>query len=606
VAVTSITWLSGADSGFEGEDALTTLSPPVAATEVELSGGQALARMLRAHDAGPMFGMGGFQLLPFYAAIQETGLEHHLVNDERCGAFMADGFARVSGRVGICDATLGPGATNLVTALVEAKNAGIPLIALVGDTHRDHSGRGMTQECRQQLLLEPACKAFLRIEAGARIPELVRRAYSIATSGRPGPVVLDVPEDVCHGMHTFQAREFASDPGGGAVPKWRCRPDPDGIRTAGELIASARRPLILAGGGVHLSGAYAELERFASEYGIPVAHTMSGKGAIACIHPLSVGLFGRYSRTANELIKASDCLLALGTKLGEIATQRFALIPAETPLIHIDIDPDAIGLSTPVSVGLVGDAGLALQDLHAELAPRRSAIHERLGAYRAGVLDGAERWLAGVTPRLASDETPTSVPRLVHELNLALPPGAVLVADGGFASHWTGLLYDTKVAGRGFVADRGFASIGYGLPGGIGARLAAPAGTHVVALTGDGGLNMTLGELETAVRIGQPLTLIVVNNAASGYVKALQHDMLDARYQSSDLTLLDFAAIAREIGWDSHLVDEPRALPHALRSALASPTRPTLIDVRVTRDPGKMLPGVDPRVLQRRMASTGQ
>jgi acetolactate synthase I/II/III large subunit len=590
------------------EDGMTTpaTTSAVPATTLELSGGQALAGMLRAHDAGPMFGMGGFQLLPFYAAMQETGLEHHLVNDERSGAFMADGFARVSNRVGICDATLGPGATNLVTALVEAKNAGIPMIALVGDTHRTHAGRGMTQECRQQLLLEPACKAFLRIEVGTRIPELVRRAYSIATSGRPGPVVLDVPEDVCHGLHAFDAREFQPDPGGGAVPKWRFRPDPDGIRAAGELIASARRPLILAGGGVHLSQAYTELERFASEYGVPVAHTMSGKGAIACVHPLSVGLFGRYSRTANALIKESDCLIALGTKLGEIATQRFSLIPEHTPLIQIDIDPDAIGLSRDVSAGLVGDARLALRDLHAELAPQRAEIHEHLAAHRAEVRDGAARWLADVTPRLASDETPTSVPRLVHELNRALPPGAVLVADGGFASHWTGLLYDTKVAGRGFIADRGFASIGYGLPGGIGARLASPDDTHVVALTGDGGLNMTLGELETAVRVNRPLTLIVVNNAASGYVKALQHDMFDAKYQSSDLTLLDFASIAREIGWDSHLVEQPGSLPGALRSALQSPRRPTLIDVRVTRDPGKMLPGVDPRVLQRRVASAGQ
>ena len=180
------------------------------------------------------------------------------------------------------------------------------------------------------------------------------------------------------------------------------------------------------------------------------------------------------------------------------------------------------------------------------------------------------------------------------------------MADGGFASHWTGLLYDTKVAGRGFVADRGFASIGYGLPGAIGARLAAPDDTPVVGLTGDGGLNMTLGELETAARLGRPLTLIVVNNAASGYVKALQHDMYDAKYQSSDLTLLDFASIAREIGWDGIRVDDPEALPDALEAAILTPSRPTLVDVRVTRDPSKMLPGIDPRVLQRRTASASR
>ena len=225
--------------------------------------------MLQAHDAGPIFGMGGFQLLPFYAAIEEAGLEHHLVNDERCGAFMADGFARVSGRVGLCDATLGPGATNLVTALVEAKNAGIPMIAMVGDTHREHSGRGMTQESRQALLLEPACKAFLRIEVGRRIPELVRRAYAIATSGRPGPVVLDIPEDVCHGVYAFEPGEFHADRGGACVPKWRFRPDPEAVASAADLLSSARRPLILAGGGIHLSHAYAELRASHPNSGYP-------------------------------------------------------------------------------------------------------------------------------------------------------------------------------------------------------------------------------------------------------------------------------------------------------------------------------------------------
>ena len=587
---------------------MTQVPATISATEttLDLSGGQALARMLQAHDPGPIFGMGGFQLLPFYAAVAAAGLEHHLVNDERCGAFMADGFARVSGRVGLCDATLGPGATNLVTALVEAKNAGIPMIAMVGDTHREHSGRGMTQESRQGLLLEPACKAFLRIEVGRRIPELVRRAYAIATSGRPGPVVLDIPEDVCHGVYAFEPGEFHADRGAAAVPKWRFRPDPEAIAEAAELLSRAHRPLILAGGGIHLSQAYAELEGFASEFGIPVAHTMSGKGAIACIHPLSVGVFGRYSRIANELIKASDCLLAVGTKLGEIATQRFSLIPEGIPLIQIDIDPEAIGVSAPVSLGLVGDARLALRDLEAQLTPQRARIHEQLAGYRAEVTDGSARWLTDVTPRLTAEDRPTSVPRLVHELNRVMPPASVLVADGGFASHWTGLLYDTKVAGRGFVADRGFASIGYGLPGAIGARQAAPDDTPVVGLTGDGGLNMTLGELETAARLGRPLTLIVVNNAASGYVKALQHDMYDAKYQSSDLTLLDFASIAREIGWDGIRVDDPEALPDALEAAILTPSRPTLVDVRVTRDPSKMLPGIDPRVLQRRTASASR
>jgi acetolactate synthase I/II/III large subunit len=602
----TIWWLSQTNArtphpNAEHAAAVTEVATPSTAGEtgrLELSGGEALARMLRAFGAGPIFGMGGFQLLPFYGAIQSEGLEHYLVNDERCGGFMADGFARTSGRVGVCDGTLGPGATNLVTALVEARNAGIPMLAIVGDTERRHAGKGMTQEARQQLLLEPACKAFLRIDVAERIPELVRRAFSIATCGRPGPVVLDVPEDISHGVSAYDPVEFA-EVDGAATPRWRSRPDPGGASAACDLLRRSRRPLILAGGGVHLSQAYDALEAFASAFDIPVAHTMSGKGAVPCVHPLSVGVFGRYSRIANDLISRSDCLLAIGTKLGEIATQRFSLLPDGVPLIQIDISPEDIGVSSNITVGLVGDARLAIADLHEQLAPHRDEIRAQLAAYRAEVNQRLSRWLNDVTPRLTSGERPTSVARLVHELNRVMPPEGVLVADGGFASHWTGLLYDTKRSGRHFVADRGFASIGYGLPAGIGARLGAPSDAPVVALTGDGGLNMALGELETAVRIGLPLTVIVVNNAASGYVKALQHDMLDGRYQSSDLTLLDYAAVARQVGWEGIRVDDPVRLAEVLRGVILAPSRPTLIDVRVTRDPSKMLPGVDQRVLTR-------
>src|SRR5690606_35133055 len=174
----------------------------------EITGGEALVRMIQAHEGGPMFGMGGFQLLPFYDAARRLGLAHHLINDERAGVFAADAYAKVSGRVGLVDATLGPGATNLVTGLVEALNAGSPIVALGGDTHRDHSWKNMTQETHQAEILRPAAKEVIRVEAVHRIPELLARAFQVATSGRPGPVVLIVPEDVCHGTHGFNDGDF--------------------------------------------------------------------------------------------------------------------------------------------------------------------------------------------------------------------------------------------------------------------------------------------------------------------------------------------------------------------------------------------------------------
>ena len=562
-----------------------------------MNGGRALAEMLRLAGVGPMFGMGGFQLLPFYDALSQLGMRHFLINDERCGAFAAEAYARVTNRPGVCDGTLGPGATNLVTGLIEGLNAGTPMIALAGDTNRAHSWKNMTQECRQAEILRPAVKELIRVELTSRVPELLRRAFAVATSGRPGPVLLDVPEDVCHGEHDFAAEDFAIDPTTLSAPARRIRPDKADITRAAALIAHAKRPLILAGGGIHLSAGYEALLALAEAQSIPVAHTMSGKGGIPCTHSLSVGLFGRYSRIANELIEAADCLLVVGCKLGEIATKRFVLPSGNIPLIHLDILAEEIGRCSPAAVALWGDARAGLEDLAEALAgdarQARAARADCVGEIPARMA----AWRQEAAARLDSGERPIHMARLCRELNSALPADSILVADGGFAGHWTGLLYDTKSPGRHFIPDRGLASIGYGLPGGIGAALAASQ-TPVVAITGDGGFNMMLGELETARRAGVGLTIVVVNNAASGYVKALQYAMFRGRYQSSDLVEMDYAAIARAMGCAGIRVEDPERLGAALREGLAERSRPTVLDIVVTRDPARMLPAVDNRTVE--------
>ena len=562
-----------------------------------MNGGRALAEMLRLAEVGPMFGMGGFQLLPFYDALAQLGMRHFLINDERCGAFAADAYARVTNRPGVCDGTLGPGATNLVTGLIESLNAGVPIIALAGDTNRAHSWKNMTQECRQAEILRPAVKELIRVEMTSRVPELLRRAFAVATSGRPGPVLLDVPEDVCHGEHDFAPEDFAIDPSTLSVPARRIRPDRADISRAAALIGRAKRPLLLVGGGIHLSAGYDALRGFAEAQSIPVAHTMSGKGGIACTHPLSVGLFGRYSRIANELIEASDCLVVVGCKLGEIATKRYALPPETIPLIHLDIVAEEIGRCRTADVALWGDARAGLEDLVEALAGEAKSARSARADYVAEIPSRMASWRDEAAARLHSEERPIHMARLCTELNKTLPADSILVADGGFAGHWTGLLYDTKSPGRHFIPDRGLASIGYGLPGGIGAALAAQS-TPAVAITGDGGFNMMLGELETARRAGVGLTIVVVNNAASGYVKALQHAIFRGRYQSSDLVEMDYAAIARAMGCNGMRIEDPDRLGEALRTGLAERTCPTVLDVVVTRDPARMLPAVDNRTVE--------
>lgn len=563
-----------------------------------MTGGQALAEMLKLHEVGPMFGMGGFQLLPFYEACRALGLQHNLINDERCGAFAADAYAKVTNRPGVVDATLGPGATNLVTGIVESLNAGLPMIVIAGDANREHAWKNMTQESHQIEILRPIVKEVIRVEVIKRIPEHVRRAFAVANSGRPGPVLIDVPEDIAHAEFDFEASDFWVDPSVLKAQARRFRPAASDVEAAAALLAKAERPIIMAGGGIHISEAHEALLAFAESQGIPVAHTMSGKGAIACTNPLSAGLFGRYDRIANAMIAESDCLLVVGCKLGEIATKRFSLIPPGKQLVHIEIDPEEIGRTTRTDIAMVGDAKLALEDLNAALEDGGARRKSR-ESYLAAVPKKMAEWRAGAADRLESKETPINVGRLMGELNNIMPEDGIVVADGGFAGHWGGLMFDTKKAGRHFLPDRGFASIGYGVPGGIGAQLGAGTGRRVVSLTGDGGFNMSLGELETARRVGANFVAVVFNNAASGYVKALQHAVFgEGNYQSSDLVEMDYAAIAKGFGCHGISVDDPEKLSAALEEGLENTSTPTVIDVIVTRDPGRMLPAADNRTLK--------
>jgi acetolactate synthase-1/2/3 large subunit len=411
--------------------------------------------------------------------------------------------------------------------------------------------------------------------------------------------VLDLPEDVCHAELEFNTDDFWCDPATRQIPARRARPGRADIERAAALLATAKRPLLLVGGGIHLSQAYAALAAFAETSHVPIAHTMSGKGAIACTHPLSAGLFGRYSRIANDLVAAADLLIVVGCKLGEIATKRFQLLPAGVKIIHLDLLPEEFGRTSRADIALWGDARAGLEDLAAAAGKADARIVAARKAMAAEVPARMDAWRATANERLKSREVPINVGRLLGELNQVMPADSVLVADGGFAGHWTGLLYDTKRAGRHYIADRGFASIGYGVPGGLGAQLGAGAERRVVALTGDGGFNMSMGDLETARRCGANFVVCVINNAASGYVKALQHAVYGTgNYQSSDLIEIDYASVARAIGCAGIRVTDPEKLQDALKAGLESTSTPTVIDIVATRDPARMLPGVDSRTLK--------
>jgi acetolactate synthase-1/2/3 large subunit len=560
-----------------------------------LTGGEAVVKMLELHGVEIGFGMGGFQALPYYDALaRQQHIRHVVIRDEKHGAFAADGYARVKNRPAIVDGTLGPGATNLISGAAESFGASIPMLLMTSEVNSHIALRGATQESRQFEMMKPTCKESFDIHLVERIPEMMRRAFASATSGRPGPVNMNISEDAFHGTFAFPESEFYCDPRVLEVCGRRIRPDPRDIETAAHRIRHSRAPIVIAGGGVHLSQAYAALESFIDVVGAPVATTISGKGAISELHPMSAGLCGRYSRFANELIAESDLVLIIGCKLGEIATNRWTLLQPGTQLIHIDIDPSELGKVYRADVGIWADARLALEELALATRTKDRNSNRRI-AQVARVRSARAKWLKHATSHYRSEPRPVHMADLLRELRHALPPEAILVADGGFAAHWSALLYDVHVAGRTYIANRGHAAIGYGLPGAIGAKLASPR-VPVVALCGDNGFAMAVAELETAKRSGANLIAIVVNNGALGYVKALQHAMYDARYISVDFLDTDYSQVAHAFGCDGMRVTDTSTLPAALAWAIeAQTTTPVVIDVLTTTDPAQMLPGVDAR-----------
>lgn len=558
----------------------------------EMTGGEAIVRMLEVHGVEYAFGMGGFQPLPYYDALaRQDAVRHILIRDEKHGSFAADAYARIANRPAVADATVGPGTTNLVSGAAESYGASIPQILLTADINRAIDTRGATQESDQLGMLKPTTRSTFEIELIERIPELMRRAFTDAVTGRPGPVHVNVPENVFHGTYQFSGEAFYATPGTSKVGDLRIRPDETAVDSAARLISEAKHPVIIAGGGVHLSQAYDALGQLASTMGAPVATSISGKGSISDSHPLALGLIGRYSRIGNDFVKDADLLVVVGCKLGEIATNRWTLVEPGTRIVHIDIDPAELGRVYRTEAPIWSDARLGCEALSEVLLTNESLLSENTSRVAAAM----RAWRQEAEPKYQSDEQPIPMPRVLRELQNMAPENTVVVADGGFAAHWSALLYDIDTVGRTYIANRGHAAIGYGLPGGFGAKLAAPD-RPVVALCGDNGFAMAVAELETAKRAGAPLVCLVVNNQALGYVKALQHNMYDDRFISVDFEDVDYAAAARAFGCEGTRAESASELERALKEGLESDV-PYVIDCLITSDPGEMLPGVDTRTV---------
>ncbi|HEY2337773.1 MAG TPA: thiamine pyrophosphate-binding protein [Burkholderiales bacterium] len=548
------------------------MNKPVEAAAATLGGAEAVVELLKAHGVEVIFGLCGDTSLPFYDALARLphGMKHVLTRDERHAAYMADGYARVSGKVGVCEGPSGGGATYLLPGLVEANESSIPLLAINTDISVSSRGRFTLTELDQKNLMRPLTKWNAVLDRPADIPRVFRKAFEEMTTGRTGAAHIALPFDVQNGP--VDRSDVWADPTFGSYPSRRVAPDAFYVELAAKLIRSSKSPVFICGGGVILSQAEAELAELAEKISAPVATTISGKGSIEERCALSVGVVGSNGGTpeTRAVVDAADLVIFVGCRAGSVTTERWRHpAPGRAKIIHIDVDPAVPGANYRVDVPLIGDARLCLAMLNeAVAASSRDLSHvEKQKRIKFSKFDALA----------ASEDTPIKPERVVAELQKTLDKDAIVVADPGTPCPYLSAYYVVRGMGRRYFSNRAHGALGYALAAAIGAHFARPK-VKTVAVMGDGSFGMCVGELETAVRLKLPITFVVLSNAVYGWIKAGQKSGYDKRYFSVDFGVTDHAKVAEAFGVRAFRVFQPENLRQVLKEAFAC-GGPSLVDI---------------------------
>jgi acetolactate synthase-1/2/3 large subunit len=560
---------------------MNVMSKPATPTTTDnMTGAHVLAAALSRHGVKEIFG----QSIPsaLFLAAPDYGIRQIGYRTENAGAAMADAFARVSGKVSVVTAQNGPAATLLVPGLAEALKASIPIVAIVQDVSRRFTDKNAFQELDHFALFGGVAKWVRRVADPARIDDYVDMAFAVAATGRPGPVVLLVPLDVLDERPDIDPEAPRRDARLGTFPLDRTVADPARIAEAASLIAKAKRPLVIAGGGVHASQAAAEVEALQA-LGLPVATTVMGKGAVDETNPLSLGVVGYFmaprgrSSHLRELVTEADVVLLIGNRTNQNGTDSWSLYPKDATFIHLDIDGGEIGRNYE-AMRLAGDAKLTVaaltqalrgEDLSA-ITDRRKVLEDKIAAGRAAHQDDMKKLVD-------LDASPVRPERLMADLDSVLTPDSIVVADASYSSIWVANFLTARRAGQRFITPRGIAGLGWGLPYALGAKTARPD-APVVCLTGDGGFGHVWSEMETARRMKLPVVVIVLNNQILGYQKHAELSLFGNFTDVCDFEAVDHAAIARAVGCRGVRVEKPEEFLGVLVEALAADTL-TVIDV---------------------------
>ncbi len=538
-----------------------------------------IAQALKRHGVEMIFA----QSLPsaVILAAEALGIRQIAYRQENMGGAMADGYARISGKVGVVAAQNGPAATLLVPPLAECLKASIPAVALVQDIERDQADRNAFQDLDQIALFQSCTKWVRRLSVAERVDDYIDAAFSAATSGRAGPVALLLPADLLRSPAAAAMRPRGSDLG--RWPLDRTRPSDHDLQEAAARIETARSPVVIAGGGVHCSRAADELAALQEEASLPVFTTNMGKGVVSELHPLSAGVLGSlvgprslgvYSR---ELLSEADLVVLVGTRTNQNGTDNWRQIPVEASVIHIDVDPLEVGRNYE-ALRLVGDAKETIAALRVTLhrgdLSRRHALRRALESRIATFWRQFEE--AGQSRR-SSAISPIRPERVMAELQPWLSRDIAIVADASYSSMWAVGQLRAPRAGMRFITPRGLAGLGWGLPLALGVKAAQPK-RPVVAIVGDGGFAHSWAELETMIRMRLPVTIIVLNNGILGFQRDAETVKFGSYTSACHFAQVDHAALATACGCPAIRIDDPGALAAALKRGIAG-EKPLLIEV---------------------------
>ena len=546
-----------------------------------MRGGEAIIESLKNMGVKTIFGYPGGQTIPFYDMLYDADIDHILVRHEQCAAHAADGYARASGEVGVCLATSGPGATNLVTGIGTAYMDSSPIVAITGQVPTHLIGNDAFQEADIVGITMPIVKYSYQPKNPDLIPSIVKSSFEIASTGRPGPVLIDVPKEVQEGELTGFDDSLIETPGYNPTIKGNLRQ----IKKARDLIKKAKKPMILAGAGVIIANASEELTKLAKTINAPVMTSLLGKGAFDETDDLALGMLGMHGRkVSNDYVNESDLLIAVGIRFSDRTTGRLDSFAPDTKIIHIDIDPAEIGKNVEVDLPIVGDAKNILSSLNKvfKIYKPSNEVNQWTDMIKAKKQE--------LLPRVTYDDVPLKPQSVIKEISEVLTADSILTTDVGQNQMWAAHFFDTQKP-RKFISSGGLGTMGFGFPAAIGAKIACPD-DPVLSINGDGGFLMVCQELATVREYDIPVIAVVLENRTLGMVYQWQSLLYNERHSQ---TLLgnspDFVKLAESFGISGVRVEKPGETKEALSSAIKD-NEPVLLNVVV--DSEEALPMLPP------------